>query len=158
MAGILKIQLFYLRQIPGVLFKMAVTKQLQIGKIYSFDTYAPEVLGTRIANAKCLAVLNAQNAISNGVDIFAYHEQMRPHLPVGYNNDPMTMIYVKLVNSSGLETIYSMDWINLETLQETRADRIIATIDGVSIEDIEIIRRALAVQGYNNFNLVLTES
>lgn len=156
--AILKIQLFYLRQIPGVLFKMAVTKQLQIGKIYSFDTYAPEVLGTRIANAKCLAVLNAQNAISNGVDIFAYHEQMRPHLPVGYNNDPMTMIYVKLVNSSGLETIYSMDWINLETLQETRADRIIATIDGVSIEDIEIIRRALAVQGYNNFNLVLTES
>ena len=70
----------------------------------------------------------------------------------------MTMIYVKLVNSSGLETIYSMDWINLETLQETRADRIIATIDGVSIEDLEIIRRALSIQGYNNFNLVLTES
>ena len=51
-----------------------------------------------------------------------------------------------------------MDWINLETLQETRADRIIATIDGVSIEDLEIIRRALSIQGYNNFNLVLTES
>ena len=110
---------------------MAVNRQLQIGKVYSFDTYAPEVLGTRIVNAKCLAVLDAQNAISNGVDIEALHEQMRPHLPVGYNNDPATMIYVKLVNSSGLETIYSMDWINLETLKETRADRIVATIDGV---------------------------
>lgn len=150
--------LFFIRQTHGVLSKMAVNRQLQIGKVYSFDTYAPEVLGTRIVNAKCLAVLDAQNAISNGVDIEALHEQMRPHLPVGYNNDPATMIYVKLVNSSGLETIYSMDWINLETLKETRADRIVATIDGVSLEDIEIIRRALSIQGYTNFNLVLTES
>ena len=149
---------FFIRLTRGVPFKMAVNRQLQIGKVYSFDTYAPEVLGTRIVNAKCLAVLNAQNAISNGVDIIALHEQMRSHLPVGYNNDPMTMIYVKLVNSSGLETIYSMDWINLETLRETRADRIIAIIDGVSLEDLEIIRRALSIQGYNNFNLVLTES
>ena len=150
--------LFFIRRTHGVLSKMAVNRQLQIGKVYSFDTHAPEVLGTRIVNAKCLAVLDAQNAISNGVDIEALHEQMRPHLPVGYNNDPATMIYVKLVNSSGLETIYSMDWINLETLKETRADRIVATIDGVSIEDIEIIRRALSIQGYTNFNLVLTES
>ena len=40
---------------------MPVT-QLQVGKTYSFDTYAPEVLGTRIINAKCLAILNAENA------------------------------------------------------------------------------------------------
>lgn len=135
---------------------MPVT-QLQVGKTYSFDTYAPEVLGTRIINAKCLAILNAENAISDGLDIISFHERMRSHLPVGYNNDPFSMIYVKLRNTSGNESIFALDWINLTTVQETKANVINVTLNDVSPEDIEIIRRALVAQGYSDLSITLVE-
>lgn len=132
-------------------------RQLEVGKVYTFDTYAPEVLGTHIINVKCLAIFNAENAISNGLDIYSYHERMRAHLPVGYNNDPTTMVYVKLKNTSGRESIFAMDWINLSTISETKANRIVVTMNDVSLEDVEVIRKALVAQGYTDINIVLTE-
>ena len=47
-------------------------RQLEVGKVYSFDTYSPEVLGTRLINVECLAVMNAQTAISSGLDIKSF--------------------------------------------------------------------------------------
>ena len=128
-----------------------------VGKVYSFDTYAPDVLSTRIINAKCLAILNAQNAIANGLDVISFHERMRPHLPSGHNDDPLTMTYVKLLNSAGVETIFALDWINLTTLVETKANRIVITLDNVSIEDMEVLRKSITSRGYTNISMVLTE-
>lgn len=128
-----------------------------VGKVYSFNTYAPEVLGLKVTNSRCLAVMNAQNAISRGVDIVAMHARMRPHLPAGYNNDPYTMTYVEFENTSGLRTHMAMDWINMSTVEETDPNRIVATIDGVGPQDIDIIRGILVQQGYTNISLVLSE-
>lgn len=132
-------------------------RQLEVGKVYSFKTFAPEVLGLKVINVKCIAVLNAANAVAAGLDIRAMHERVRPHLSPGYNNDPFTMVYVRLKNTSGQESIFAMDWINTDTLEETSPNRIVVTVDGVSMSDVEIIRRALVIQGYDKINLVLTE-
>lgn len=132
-------------------------QQFTVGRVYTFNTYAPEVLGLTQINVKCVAIMNAQNALSDGIDIKAMHERIRPHLPAGYNNDPLTMTYVKLRNVSGLETIYSMDWINMATVKETSPRRIVATINGVSEADVNTIREALVMQGYTDIQLSLTD-
>ena len=132
-------------------------QQLTVGRLYTFNTYAPEVLGLTQINVKCVAIMNAQNALRDGIDIHAMHERIRPHLPTGYNNDPLTMTYVKLRNTSGLETIYSMDWINMATVKETSPRRIVATINGVSEADVNTIREALVIQGYTDIQLSLTD-
>lgn len=132
-------------------------RQLEVGKVYSFDTYSPEVLGTRLINVECLAVMNAQTAISSGLDIKSFHERMKPHLPAGYNNNPFDMTYVKLVSVDGKETIYAMDWINRSTIQETSPNKITVTVNGVSNNDVEIIRKALTMQGYTDISIVLSE-
>ncbi len=132
-------------------------QQFTVGRVYTFNTYAPEVLGLTQINVKCVAIMNAQNALSDGIDIKAMHERIRPHLPAGYNNDPLTMTYVKLRNVSGLETIYSMDWINMATVKETSPRRIVATINGVSEADVNTIREALVIQGYTDIQLSLTD-
>lgn len=132
-------------------------QQFTVGRVYTFNTYAPEVLGLTQINVKCVAITNAQNALSDGIDIKSMHERIRPHLPAGYNNDPLTMTYVKLRNVSGLETIYSMDWINMATVKETSPRRIVATINGVSEADVNTIREALVIQGYTDIQLSLTD-
>lgn len=132
-------------------------KQLEVKKIYSFDTQSPEVLGTRMNNVMCIGVLSAQDAIAGGLDVISFHERMRPHLPNGYNNDPMTMVYVKIKATDGKETIIAMDWINLDTLKETNPTRALVEINDVSISDAEIIRRALAIQGYTDVNISFPE-
>lgn len=132
-------------------------QQFTVGRVYTFNTYAPEVLGLTQINVKCVVIMNAQNALSDGIDIKAMHERIRPHLPAGYNNDPLTMTYVKLRNVSGLETIYSMDWINMATVKETSPRRIVATINGVSEADVNTIREALVMQGYTDIQLSLTD-
>ena len=67
------------------------------------------------------------------------------------------MTYVKLLNSSGTETIFALDWINLTTLVETKANRIVITLDNVSIEDMEVLRKSITSRGYTNISMVLTE-
>lgn len=131
-------------------------QQFTVGRVYTFNTYAPEVLGLTQINVKCVAIVNAQTALKE-IDIMSMHERIRPHLPAGYNNDPLTMTYVKLRNVSGLETIYSMDWINMATVKETSPRRIVATINGVSEADVNTIREALVIQGYTDIQLSLTD-
>lgn len=132
-------------------------RQLEVSKTYSVDTWSPEVLGSRLINVKCLAVLSSKDAISAGLDIYAYHERMRPHLPAGYNNNPSTMIYVKVQSMDGKETILAMDWLNLETLVETNPKRALIEVNGVSVNDVEVIRRSLVIQGYSDISITLTE-
>ena len=67
------------------------------------------------------------------------------------------MTYVKLVSVDGKETIYAMDWINRSTIQETSPNKITVTINGVSNNDVEIIRKALTMQGYTDISIVLSE-
>ena len=50
-----------------------------------------------------------------------------------------------------------MDWINRSTIQETSPNKITVTINGVSNNDVEIIRKALTMQGYTDISIVLSE-
>ena len=129
----------------------------EIGKTYSFDTLAPSVLSLRIINAKVVSVMDADTAARSGHDIMSWHERVRSHLPAGYNKDPNTHVYVKFRTYSGEETIFSTSWINMSTLMLTEAKRIIATVDDVSLTDMEVIRKLLIANGYTNINVTLVE-
>lgn len=130
--------------------------QIKIHSIYSFDSYAPEKLGLHFKNVRMLAIMDAQSAIREGIDVIAWHEQIRSHLPSGYNDDPMTMVYLKIKSATGEETIISKDWINLSTLTETSSNRVVVTIDDVSQQDVETIRRILVTSGFPNISIKLT--
>lgn len=132
-------------------------KYFEIGKTYSFDTYAPEVLTTRINNVKIIAVMSAQEALQTGYPILEQHERVRPHLGPNAIKDPLTMTYVKFRAYSGKETVYSTSWINMDTLVETDAKQIVITVNQVGFEDQETLRRMLIASGYPDFSMNILE-
>lgn len=133
------------------------TARFKIHGIYSFDTYAPDILGTRIANVKVLAIMDSQTAIKEGVDVLGLHERIRSYLPVGYLDDPLEMTYLKVKNTLGEETVFAIDWINIATLVENTSSKIKVTLNGVGYDDIAVIRKALSLTGYSDFKITLSE-
>lgn len=124
-----------------------------IGSLYSFDTYVPSLLGIKINNALLLAKMNANEALNNGLDVISWHDRVKAQLPTGANDDPMTMTYVKFKLSDGNTTIFAVDWINESTIIETKGNKIVVTLEDVSVNDAEIIRKALTANGYINFTV-----
>lgn len=129
----------------------------EIGKTYTFKTYAPEILGVNVVNVTCTAIMNASMATTMGLMIEHYHERMKPHLPNGYNNNPYTMQYLQFERTDGTKTIFALDWINLNEVEVVRSNTIQIEVNNVSVSDMEVIRRALVINGYVNISMKLKE-
>lgn len=122
---------------------------LTVGNIYHFATRVPDEIGSKWTNVKCLAIMNAQTAIVNGVDITGMHYRVRSQLPEGVSDDPYSMTYIKFRNSGGVESIIPTAWINMDTLQETKSENITIKLKDASFEDMDNVRRLLLANGYS---------
>ena len=122
---------------------------LTVGNIYHFATRVPDEIGAKWSNVKCLAIMNAQTAVQNGVDIVGMHYRVRSLLPDGVSDDPSSMTYIKFRNSSGVESIIPTTWINMDTLQETKSENITIKLKDASFEDMDNVRRLLLSNGYS---------
>lgn len=130
----------------------------KIGATYSFNTYAPGVLGNAYQNVKMLGVLSADLASRLGLDIQSYQQKVYPQVPPQNNmpTDPTQYNYIQIQLQNGSRTILGMPWIDESSIVAVTGQTITAVIGGVTADDLSVIRDALAMNGYTQVSITLS--
>lgn len=121
-----------------------------IGKTISFETRAPAVLGARYTDAKVLGILDPGTAVLFS-DVLATHIAVYPYLPTDVLDDYTRYNYVKLELANGSVKIMGIPWISPESVQVIEATDIKVTLKGRGHEDIDLVRKALLANGFEDF-------
>lgn len=131
---------------------------LKPGEVVSFEVYPTSVLGNDFKNLTVAAILDAETArtaIPGGFDAPAMHANVFNSLPEGTPNNYNRYYYVKLKHPNGTFRILGIPWIKPESITSIVVNRGIFTIDGIGIDDVNIIRQAIAGAGYKVKEYVL---
>lgn len=129
------------------------TPNFIIGSVYSFDTYAQQLLSTNFKNVTILAIMDCDTATASGADTVSLHANIYPYLPPGTINDRRKYNYVKVKTTTGQVTFLGIPWINEATVVLVESKTITVTIPNVNVNDVSKIRNALSVNGFNNFQI-----
>lgn len=126
--------------------------QLQIGKIYTFNTTAPSVLNAIVKNATLLAIFGYAAAIQyDNIDL--KYRQIYPLLPEGTPDSPESSIYYQFKTESGETIILADIWIQEATVVLVEAINAQITMNNLSLSDIPKIRDLLNAAGYTGFTI-----
>ncbi len=119
---------------------------MNIGKLYSFNTIAPIVLGDRYENMK-LVRSGLGDQFENVVDIQTKNIQV-----ANVNGVPADDISVMLchmfINENNEQIVLANDWININTLTEGSKINYNIIISDISLEDKAVILQTLDAMGY----------
>lgn len=124
----------------------------QLNKIYTFDTNAPAILGSRVENAKLTGILDYETARRYD-EVHLKYRNIYPLLPTGTPDQPETCIYYKFKAENGSVLIMADQWINESSIEEISAVMANIVVSDIAMEDISRIRDALLALGYNNINI-----
>ena len=128
-----------------------------LDKTVSFDVF-PTTLGDNFKNCKVLGILDAQDTREMNFDPAAQHRNFYGTLPPGTPNDAFAYKYLRVQLMNGQRVFVGIPWIRQETLKVTGALTLKITIDNVSLEDREIVIKALAGNGYVAASVVVAET
>lgn len=123
---------------------------LKPGMTYSFDVYAPQILGNDFQNVLLLDVLSYRTA-SKLYDVEAKHAELgtagkAPNTP----NNPANYGYVQVFTQSGNTVVLGQPWIREDSIVAISADIIDVAVSNVTAADAPFIRQCLAANGYND--------
>lgn len=119
---------------------------LEINNHYTFDTYAPAILGATIKNAKLEFSCNYEFAMKiENVDI--KYRQIYPVLPSGNPESPVGVIFHRFVTESGEKIFIADPWIVGATLNTVSYISFTVNVVDATLEDKENVRKALAHLG-----------
>lgn len=124
----------------------------QIGKTYTFNTYAPSILGTTIKNAKLKSILDYESATKIEAVILK-HRAIYPLLPTGTIDNPESYTFYYFQSESGEKIIIAEPWIVESTIEIVEHINLQVTLPGVSLADTSRIRDALNAMGYVNYSI-----
>jgi hypothetical protein len=130
---------------------------LNIGKVYSFDTWVPAILGNDYQNVTLQGEMDYETA-SRSRDVEADHARLFPLLPAGTPNNPEAYTYIKVKTLSGASVILGRPWINEATIETVNSSVMDVTIGGITASDIPTVRQALAANGYNNITITMRDN
>ena len=114
---------------------------------YSFETYAPGILGTNFKGVKILSC--SVYSIITGYDLDTIHRQIYPSLPPGTPDDPTAFNYYHIEFPNGDRTVIAHEWIRDSTI--VKQDNVAITVkivNDVTQKDAEAIRNLLAMNNY----------
>lgn len=125
----------------------------KIKNSYSFEVHPSSVLGNDFKNVTILAILDRATA-ETITNITVKHPLIYPLLPAGTINDPDAYTYLKIEHESGDTTVIAYEWIRTDTIVEVESQELIITVrDANTAGDVEIIRNALAYNGFNDVTI-----
>ena len=125
---------------------------LEISSIYSFNTKAPALLGTKISNARFLGKFDYGTAMLYENIVLKYRKIL-PILPQGTPDNPATCIYYLFLSESGEKIIFADQWIDATTLEVINLITIQMLLPNASLNDIPRIRDLLNAAGYTGYSL-----
>lgn len=129
----------------------------QAGETYSFQTFAPGLLGNNFQNILVKAVLDADTA-ALFADIQALHRQLWPYINQANPalvNDPTQYTYLRLQGISGDAQIIAVQWIDPASITSIANQTLYITIPNTLPSEVDNIRAAIVAQGKSNLSMEL---
>lgn len=132
----------------------------KIGATYSFNTYAANVLGNSYQNVKMLGVLSADLASRLGCDIQSLQQKVYPQVPSQNNmpTDPTQYNYIQIQLQNGTRTILGVPWIDESSIVTVTGQTTTAIIGGTTADDLPTIRNLLAMNGFTQVTLSISNN
>ena len=113
------------------------------GVEYSFNTYAPFILGSKYEELTYAGTVNYFVANKLGVNCYLTHRQIYHLLPKSTPDNPTLYTYhLFITNNKGVK-VFGDPWINKASIQEGKKLNVILTIPNVLNDDLAIIRDRL---------------
>jgi hypothetical protein len=131
---------------------MSSFSDFKIGKVYTFDTYAPTLLGTQLKNARLTSIIDFDTANSYE-NILLKYRQIYPLLPVGTPDNGRLCTYYVFETESKEKVVYADQWINEDTIVVIEHININIYITDIALNDISNIRDILRAAGYFDFRI-----
>ena len=125
---------------------------MQIGKVYTFNTLAPGILGISIKNARLLSICDYSTALAYD-NVLLKFRSVYPLLPPGTPNLPEACIYYQFLSESGEKVVFADQWIDESTVEVIEHINFNVTFAQASIQDISRVRDLLNAAGYTNYNI-----
>lgn len=124
----------------------------ELGKVYTFQTLAPGILGTSIKNATLTGILDYETARKyDEIDI--KYRNIYPLLPSGTPDQVELCIYYKFKAENGTVVIVADQWIDVGSIELISNIEIVVTVTDISLQDINRIRDALLALNITTFNI-----
>lgn len=120
----------------------------EIRKVYNFEVYPATIIPGDYTKVTILGIIDPDSA-RQLADINSLHVNVYPYLPVGTPDDASAYDYVKVKLNNGVTTVLGIPWINQTTVQEVSSIKIYVLIDDVTTSDLDRVRQALTMNGYN---------
>lgn len=121
--------------------------QYKLKASYSFNTFAPSILGTSVRNAKLMAIVDYEIA-ANYTTPNTSHVSVYPYLPAGTPNNPEKYTYLLFQLESGAKIVYANVWIDEKTIKESTSSTLTIVIENAASGDETTLRDFLALKGY----------
>ena len=125
---------------------------LRIGKVYTFSTLAPAILGAVIKNAKLISIVDYSSALKYD-NIVTKYRTIYPVLPNGTPDSPEDCEYYIFKTESGDSVVFANQWIDENTVELIQHVGIKVNISNGSLTDVNRIRDALNALGVEDFTI-----
>lgn len=123
-----------------------------IGKVYTFNTVAPALLGTTIKNATLEGVLDFKRAMKHENMVLKFR-QIYPALPVGTVDNPAAFTYYLFKSEAGADIVFAEPWIDASSIQLIEAINFQVTVPNASLQDMTRVRDALNALGITGYTI-----
>ena len=125
---------------------------LQLGKVYTFNTTAPSLLGVTIRNAKLISTMGYSEAIGlENIDL--KYRSIYPLLAEGTPDTPEACIYYRFASESGEKIILADQWIQESSIEVIEHIQFRVTFSDASLIDMTRVRDALNALGYKKYKI-----
>lgn len=126
----------------------------EVGKAYSFQVYPSNIIENVFDHVVCVANLSGHLA-SRFMDIEAMHAQVYPYLPKGTIDSASEYNYVQFQLRDGSLITLGLPWINLDKVEVSNNQMIVAKIRNISVNRVNDILNALHANGFDDVELLI---
>lgn len=120
----------------------------------TFGIYPSSLLKYDFTDVKILGITTYDNPL--GGNLAEQHTLVFPTLPPDTPNDYRAYNYLTVRMQNNDVVLVGLPWIKGETVQFKQTQTLLIQIDGVGPQDVEIVNRVLAANGYTAAHVKLS--
>lgn len=129
---------------------------LELNKKYDFKTYAPAILGGSYHGMLVESTMDYTNA-THYRDVTNTHKEILPYLPTTTPKDPKLLTYVLFSDTDGNRLLLAQEWIDASSIKEVAGITAMMTLENVSMQDIEHLKKVVISLGLGDKIKVASE-
>lgn len=118
-------------------------------QVYSFNTLAPTVLGSKFSGMKVMSIMSVKEAVKYR-DVVTLQSNLANTLPLP---DINTCTFILFQNINGEETVLAYEWLDPNSIVKTTTTNIKVELFNTTADDLSIITMRLKELGYTGFNI-----